>query len=178
MPGTSPGGEPENRAGLFAAQNHEPARLLRIGGDLRDELVRPDPDRAAKIALALDLEPQASHLGPRRRHAGELEVRLVEPDHLNLVGVRPDERHHLAGGLSVVREIRRQEDPVGAQASCPRRGDRRADTESACLVGGRCHHRPRAAARDDHGQAAQRGAAAQLDGHVERVHVEVCHASV
>src|SRR4029077_7100297 len=39
----------EARARLLAAEHDEPGRLLRVGCDLRDELVRADADRAGQL---------------------------------------------------------------------------------------------------------------------------------
>ena len=62
IPGTRPGGDRgEPRARLLARQHHEPGRLLRVGGDLRHELVWPDPHRAASGRVAPRSPPPAAH---------------------------------------------------------------------------------------------------------------------
>ena len=76
-------------ARLLARQHDEPARLLGVGGDLRDELARPDPDRAAegrsRRSISID---DPAHRRVRRGQPRQLEVRLVEPDHLDRLDVR------------------------------------------------------------------------------------------
>ena len=58
----------EALAGLLAREDHEPARLLRVRGDLRDELVRPDTDRAPEPGRAVRSpgRPAASTRAERR----------------------------------------------------------------------------------------------------------------
>ena len=122
IPGTSPHGAPANRSQACSRGEHdEAARLLGVGGDLGHELVGPDPDRAAEPGRALDLGAEPPHRRVRRGQPGELEVGLVEPDHLDRLDVRADDRHHLARGLAVVGEVGRQEHAVGAQPARPRR---------------------------------------------------------
>ncbi len=118
------------------------------------------------------------HRRVRGGQPGQLEVGLVEPDHLDRLHVRPHDRHHLARGLAVVGEVRRQEHPVGTQPPRAGRRDRRADAEAPRLVGGGRDHRARAAPGDDHRQSSQLRTPAQLDRHVERVHVEMGDAAL
>ena len=173
-PGTRPGGEPrEARAGLLAGQRHQPGRLLGVGGDLRDELVRPDPDRAGQPRGGLDLGHQPAHRGARREQPLEVEVGLVEADHLHALHVLADDRHDPRGGLAVERRSRAPGRRPGAQPPGARGRHRRADPEAAGLVAGGRDHRPRPRARHDDRPAPQLGMAQQLDRHVEGVGVEV-----
>ena len=170
------GSEPLAR--LFARKHDEAARLLGIRSHLGHELVGTDPDRAAEARRSFDVRPEATHRGVRSREPGEVEVGLVEPDDLDRVYQPPDACHHLSRRLAVVREVGREEHALRAQAPGPRRRHCRADAEPPRLVRGRGDDRARSGAGDDHRTAAQLRPAPQLDGHVERIHVEVGDAPV
>ena len=94
MPGTSAGRRVgEARAGLLAREHDEAGRLLGVGGDLRDELVRADADRAGQLRRAPDLGDQPAHGGARRVQPVEVEIGLVEADDLDALDVRAHEVH-------------------------------------------------------------------------------------
>ena len=136
----------EALAGLFAGQRHQPGRLLGVGGDLGDELVRADAHRAGEPRGRLDLGHQPAHRGARREQPLEVEVGLVEADDLDALDVLADDRHDPRRGLAVEGEVGRQEDGLGTQPPGTRGGHRRADPVAAGLVAGGRDHRPRARA--------------------------------
>ena len=168
----------EARARLLAREHDEARRLLRVGGDLGDELVRPDADRADQLRGRPDLREQPAHRRSRRVQARQIEVGLVEAHHLDSIDVRAHEVHHLAGDLPVGRKVGRQHDRLRAQPPRPRGRHRRADTEAPGLVAGGRDDRARTAARDDHGLALQLGVATQLDRDVEGVRVQMRHSQL
>ncbi len=165
------------RAGLLAREHDEARRLLGVGGDLRDELVRADAHRAGQLRGPLDLREQPAHRRARRVQAREIQIGLVETDHLDALDVRAHDAHDLRGDLAVGREVRRQEHRLRAQPPRARGGHRRADAVAPRLIAGGRHDRARAAPGDDHGPPAQLRMAAQLDRDVEGVAVDVRRAS-
>ena len=76
----------------------------------------PIPIEQRRPVSAFDLARDQPHRRVRRRQPGQLEVGLVEPDHLDRGHMRPYDPHHLARGLAVVGEVRGQEHAVGAQS--------------------------------------------------------------
>ena len=167
--GPMPGHQPGRRGGealarLLAREHDEAGRLLGVGGDLRDELVRADarPSRSAASARWISAT-QPAHRRARRVQAVEVEVGLVEPDDLDVLDVRAHDAHHPRGDLAVGREVGRQEHRLRAQPPRARGGHRRADAVAARLVAGRRDHRARAACRRRRpaARAARGGAAAR-----------------
>ena len=158
---------------LLAGEDDEAARLLGVGGDLGDELVRPDSDRGVEARLFADPSDQIAHLRDRVRHLGEVEVGLVERHRLDRHTDLLDQFADLGRALAVMRVVNRQPVRVGAEPPRPRRGHRRADPELPRLVRGGRDDRSRAGARHDHGLADQLRMALQLDGRIERIHVEM-----
>ena len=158
---------------LLAGEDDEAARLLGVGGDLGDQLVRADPDRGVEVQLVADPADEVAHPGDGIGHLREVEVRLVERERLERHAELADQRHHLARRLAVVGEVGRQPVGVRAQPPRPRRRHRRADAELPRLVRGGGDHRARPGAGHDHRLADQLRVPQKLDRHVERVHVEM-----
>ena len=175
IPGTRPGESPANRSSASAArEDDQPGRLAELAGDLRQHAALGDPDRAGQPGLLADLGGDPAHRRLRREEPGEVDVGLVEADDLDRLGVAPQDRHHLAGGLAVGVEVGTQVDRVGQPPPGDRGRHRRVDPgQPPCLVAGRRHHRPRPRPADDDRLPPQLGAAPQLDRRVEGVHVEV-----
>ena len=123
-----------NRCGrLLAGEDDEAGGLLGVGGDLGDELVRPDPDRGVEAELARG----SRRTSPLIRATGSgtptrVEIDLVERGRLGRHAELADQLHHLARALAVVGHVDRQLDQA-AGSSAPRVGDRhrRADPELA-----------------------------------------------
>ena len=122
------------------AEDDEARGLLGVGGDLRDEPVRPDADREPGRSRP-GCRPQPAHRRVRR-DIRQLEVGLVETGDLDAIESRaraPSRRAARAVGV----EVRRDEDRGRAQPARPCDGYRRADAKAARLVGGGRHYRPR-----------------------------------
>ena len=160
-------------ARLLAAHGHEPARLLEVRGDLRDQPVRADADRDRDPRARLDLRDELAQHAQRLLALRDVGVALVEPDLAHDRQPRAHELPDLARLRLVGLEVGREEDGVRAQA--PRLGGRRgrADAVLAGLVGRGRDHRARPAAGHDDGLADEVRPPQQLDGHVERVAVEM-----
>ena len=176
-----PGDQPGRRAGealtrLLARQHDKSRRLLRVGGDLRDQLVRPDPHRADELRRGLDVGQHAAHGRARRIQTAQVEVGLVEAHHLDALHVRAHDAHHAFGDLAVVRPVGRYEHRLRAEPARTRSRHRRAHAEAPRLIAGGGHHRPRPGARHDDRQPAQLRPAVQLDRDIEGVGVEVGYA--
>ena len=170
--------EPRRRAGeararLLAAEHHEARGLLRVGGDLRDELVGADAHRAGDPGRLEDLRHEPAHRRARGEQAAHVEVRLVEPDDLDALDGPAHDLHDPPRDLAVGGEVGRQEHRLRAQPPRARRGHRRAHPEAARLIARGRHHRARPAPRDDHRQPAQLGPAPQLDRDVEGVAIHM-----
>ena len=159
--------------GLLAGQHDEAPRLLGIGRDLGDELVRADPDRGVEAELVADPADERAHLRHRVGHAGEVEIRLVERQRLERDVELADEVDDLARRLAVVREVGRQPVRVGAHPPGARRRHRRAHAELPRLVRSGRDDRPRPGPRHDDRLPDQLRMPQQLDRHVERVHVQM-----
>ena len=121
-----------------------------------------------------DLGRHPPHRRLRREEPGEVEVGLVEPDHLDRLDVAPQDLHHLRRSLPVGGEVGAEVDRVRQPPPRHRRRHRRVDAgQLARLVARRRHHRPRPRAADDHRLAPQLRPPLQLDRRVEGVHVEM-----
>ncbi len=112
--------EPRRRAGealarLHAVEHDEAGWLLRVGGDLRDELVRADADRAGELRGGLDLGEQPAHRGARGEQALEVEIGLVQTHHLDTLDVRAHDRHDFFRDLAVGGEVWSQHHRLRAQ---------------------------------------------------------------
>ena len=160
-------------ARLLAAHRHEPLRLLEVGGDLRDQPVRPDADRDRDAGAVAHLGDQLAQHAQRLLGVGHVGVALVEPDLLHDRQPLPDELPDLARLRPVGLEVGRDEDRLRAQPARLGGGRRRADAELARLVRRGRHDRARPAPGHDDRLADQLRAAQQLDRHVERVAVEM-----
>jgi hypothetical protein len=158
---------------LLGAQHDEAVGLLGVGGDLGDELVGSDADRAAEAGGLLDRLLDAPGGGARALEPGEVEVGLVEPDHLHALHVGAQHVHHGPRALAVGLEVGLDEDRVRtvAPGALGRRGGE--DAVAAGLIAGGGDNRARSVAGDDDRLAAQLGPPLQLDTDVEGVHVEV-----
>src|SRR5204862_3920702 len=75
-------------------------------------------------------------------------------------------------------EVRRQEDRVRTYAACPLGRRSREDAELARLIGRSGDDGTRTSARDNDGKPLQLGAPLQLNGDVERVHVDMSNAAL
>ena len=122
--------------------------------------------------LRLDLRDEPAHRRTRGEQTLEVEVGLVEPDDLDPLDVRADDRHHPPRDLPVGGEVR------GMKIACghSRRAREAGIAEPTPNGGPRSSRwsRPRGSrARDHDRQAAQLGTAVQLDRDVEGVGVEV-----
>jgi hypothetical protein len=163
----------EVRDRLLAAHRHERGGLEGRARRLCDQPRGPDADRQRHAgALGDDRHDLAQHRD-RQRLLGEVEVALVDARELDHGDPLAHERPDLAARAPVGLEVGRDHDRIGAERARPRGRHRRVHAEAPRLVAGRRHDRARARAGDDHRQAAQLGAATQLDRGVEGVDVEV-----
>src|SRR4029077_9489854 len=84
----------------LARQHAEPIGLVEIGGDLRDQAVRTEPDRAGEAGSLEDLAFELPGARLRRRAIAEVDVGLIEAEHLDDVAEAADDVHDLGrGGL-------------------------------------------------------------------------------
>ena len=175
MPGIRPGDSPAKRSKRLLAREHdEAARLAQLAGDLGQQSVLGDPDRAAEPGLLADLGRNPPHRRLRREKPGQVDVGLVEPDHLDRLSVAPQDRHHLARRLPVGGEVGLEIDGTGQPPPRHRRRHRRVDSgRPTRLVAGRRHNRPRPRPANHHRLPLQLRPPPQLDRRVEGVHIEV-----
>ena len=88
MPGIRPGDSAAKRSSAsLAAEHDEPGGLAQLAGDLRQQLALGDPDRAAQPGLLADLGGDPPHRRLRGEEPGEVDVGLVEADHLDRLDV-------------------------------------------------------------------------------------------
>ena len=122
-------------AGLLAAHRHEAPRLLEVGGDLRDQPVRPDADREPDPGARPHLGHEVAQHAQRLLGVRDVRVALVEPDlWSDGRAARRSTRPDLARLLAVGGEVGRDEDRVRAQPARLRRRGRRSRRRTARLV--------------------------------------------
>ncbi len=159
--------------GLGRGELEEAVRLVGVRGHLGHQLVGPDPDRAAQARVLVHRCLDAPGRRAVPRQSREVHVGLVQAHHLEDLHVAAQYRHHVARAGAIELEVGREEHGVRAQSPRPLGRSGGEDPEAARLVAGGGHHRTRTAARHHHREAAQVGAALQLDPDVEGVHVHV-----
>ena len=98
------------------SQHAEAVGLVEVGGDLGEQLVRRQPDRADEAGLGAHLALQLPGAGLRRRALGEVEVGLVQAGDLDPVAEPPQDLHHLARGAPVERRCRAGPGPPAGSA--------------------------------------------------------------
>ena len=151
----------------------KPAGLPRSLQHLATSRDGPTPIEIDDPGRLLDGGDQLAQHAQRLLDAGEVGVRLVDPDLLHAVEPLADQLPDPLRRLPVGREVGRDDDRVRAQPARARGRHRRPDAERARLVAGGRDDRPRAGAGHDHRLADQLRAPQQLDRRVERVAVEV-----
>jgi hypothetical protein len=159
---------------LGPREDHQAGRLAELADDLRQQAVLGDADRAGEAEVLVDLGRDPPHRRLRGEQAAEVEVGLVEADHLDRLGVGPQDLHHLAGGLAVGGEVGAEVDRVGQPPPRHSRRHRGVDPgQLARLVAGGGHDGPRPRATDDDRLPLQLRPPPQLDRRIEGVHVEM-----
>ena len=156
-------------------EHAETVGLVQVGGDLGDQAVRPEPDRAGQSRLRQHVPLDLAGARLRGRRSAQVDVGLVHADHLDQVAVVMEDLHDLRRGRLVALHVARDHDRLGTASPRDRDRQGRVHAELPGLVGGR-HDDPsrgRIGRADDHRLTAQVGAAQQLDRHVEGVHVDV-----
>jgi hypothetical protein len=145
--------------------------------ELREELVRRDPHGARQSFLVLHSlayrcrDRVTFAVQPPR--AGHVEERLVQADRLHQWRERLEDLHHSSAHLAVVLMVAWEEHGVRTQAARPSRRHRGMDPVVPRLVARGGDHAALTGAADDHRLTAQLRTAQQLDGHEERVHVDM-----
>jgi len=153
-------------------------RFVETGRDLGKQLRGPDADRAGEAVFGV--HPLLDAAGDRARRAeqaaaaGDVEVRLVDRRHLDLVGEAAQQIDEAVVHNAVGREVGHQERALRAEplGLADRHG--RAHAAGARLVrAGGDDAATATRPADDDGQAAQLGAPRLLDRGEEGVHVDV-----
>src|SRR4051812_29780364 len=168
----------QHQARFLLVERGKPARLVEVGGDLRQELVAGEADRDADADVALDVacEPRQHLCRDHAVHplgAGEIEEGLVDRERLDQRRQRLHGLAYLAPNPDIFRHVRR--DHGGMRAGFQRlvhRHGRPHAVGAGDVAGGR-HHAALAPA-DDHGLVGDVGIVALLDGRVEGVAVDMC----
>ena len=178
----------EERLHRVGRDHRQTVRLLDVGRDLRDELVRPDADRAREPFALDDLGLQRASVRRRRVERltrAEIEIGFVDARLFELIGAGRENRHDAPGDFGVEAPVTRNEDRLRFAATPCRLGEtprsrdwrRRPDTVAPRqVIRGRDHaaavsiFRVRA---DNERLASQRGVVTLLDRGVVRVHVDV-----
>jgi len=190
---------PDALRNVCLRQERQAVGLVELGGDLREQLVRRDADRAAEPGRV------AHHCLERKAHgaagvvvnAGQLAEVDVDLVDAAVLDDRRDASHgrlEQARVLAVFVEVDRQQDCVGREHGRLHHAHGREDAELARFVGARrddaaadvvtqrekaaravgLQQRLAVAAAADHDrQPAQLRIAQQFDRRVERIHVEV-----
>ena len=176
IPGTRPGDSAAKRSRASSRESTtSPAGLpssLTILASIR--LSEIPTEQVSPVSRA-DLGRDPPHRRLRREDPGQVQVGLVEPDHLDRLDVAPQHLHHLRRGLAVGGEVRRQIDRVRQSPPRHRRRHRRVDPgQLPRLIARRRHHRPRPRPADHHRLPPQLRPLAQLDRRVEGVHIQMC----
>ena len=178
----------EKRLDRLRLHDRQPVGLLEVRGDLGDELVRPDADRAGE-ALALDdlglHRPRVDGRALEVAERGEVEEGLVDARLLEGIGAPGGDGHDPVRHLAIDRTVAAEEHGFRLSAAprrlrqAPRARDRhrRPDAVLPGRVAGRGDDAPaRARLRigpDDDGAAAKIRVPALFHGGIEGVHVEM-----
>ena len=172
---------PDTPANVIATDQGDTARFVEVGGDLGDQLVWRDTDRAAQPGRIENmlLQCQGEFAGLRFQRC-QIEIDLVDAAVFDRIGHLPDCSLELARDHAVALEIDRQKDAVRAFSRRNRQWHARVDAECACFIRGGRHHA--AAGRittpaDGHRAAAQVRTAQQFDRRVKGIHVEMRNAA-
>src|SRR6185369_15321484 len=122
------------------------------------------------------LDPPRGRLRPLE--IGQVEVRLVEAGTFDLLDVLAKDGEDVSGSRAVELEVRRKKHRIRAKAAGALGGRRGEHAELARLVRSSGDDSPRPGARDHDGQALQLRPPLQLNGDVERVHVDMSNAAL
>ena len=182
-------------------EDRDAARLVHFAGQLRQELVRCHANRAGQTGLSFHFALNAlGHHAPgcqqAVRRVGELGIDFVDA---TILHARRMSKHHLfkaAREMMVLLEIHRQEDGIRTEFCSLHQAHARVHTKGARLIRGRGNYTApgiiaQAAklatifgtfsattpAADNHGSATQLRVSQQLDGSVERIHIDVRHST-
>ena len=131
------------------------------------------PRSSSSPTSAADPGRDQRALAEQARRARHVEERLVERERLDERCVALEDLVHLRADLAVQRVVAGQEHGVRAAPAGDRRRQRRVHAELPRLVRRRRHDAARTGAADHDRLAAQLRPAAELDGHEERIHVDV-----
>ena len=157
--------------------DEQPVGLAPGRSQLRHEFGGRDPDRAGELLLVPD--PRADPLGDLHRapepppRSAHVEKGLVERERLHERGDGTKDLHDPGRRLAIAAEPRGDHHRLRAQPAGAHHRHRASYAELTSLVGGRQHHSPAATAADDDRLPLQLWPRSQLDGCVERVHVDV-----
>ena len=150
-----------------------PPGLCAVGGHLGHHLAGGDAQRARQPHALPHRAPHGVG-GLGRALVGQLQVALVQAEHLDGRRHRAHQLPHAARPLAVVGDVRTHEDHLGAAAQRLRAAHRRADAERPGGVAGRRHDAaPVRIAAHHHRPPAQLRTAVDLHRGEERVDVEV-----
>ena len=168
---------PEKLLRLGLADHREAMRLVEIRGDLGEELVVAEADRAGHAQLVLHPlhEPRQHHRRWRTVQAlgsGQVEKRLVERQRLDRRGQLFHEAADLFRRLGIERHARLQHHRVGAEVErLEHRHGRPHAADAGHVAGGR--HDAAPATADDHRLVGELGVFAFLDAGIEGVAIHV-----
>jgi hypothetical protein len=110
---------------------------------------------------------------PETSHTLHIEERLIDRERLDEGCERLEDRHHLSGDLLVPVEVREHDACGWAQPERLRDRHRRANAVTTGLIRRAGNDRAAVRCPDDQRQTTERGVIENLDGRVERVHVDV-----
>jgi hypothetical protein len=148
-----------------------------LAGELRQVLVRGDPDAAPESLLdvheSADLRRLIGRWTEKRDRTGHIQECLVQRQRFDQGGEPPEDRHDPSADFPVVGMVAGKEDGVGAQPPGDNRRHRRVNTEDSGLVRGSGDHSPLPGSTDEYRPPTQLRMAHQLDRREERVHVDV-----
>ena len=125
---------------VLRLQDAEAVGLFEIGGDLREQLVGRQADRADQARLGADLALQLAGARLRRRAVGEVQIGLVQAGDLDPIAEPAQDVHHLARSAPIQPDVARDQRRLGAAPVGDRKRQSRVDAVPARLVGGRHHH--------------------------------------
>ena len=107
----------DKRLRILGPDDGQAIRLPEVGRDLRDELVRPETDRAGEALLREDLhlQPPDMALGPVQvAEERAVDVGLVEARRLEGIGARGDDGQEPFGDLTIARPVARTKTVSGS----------------------------------------------------------------
>src|SRR5258708_1712833 len=102
-----------------------------------------------------------------------IEISFVEGQRFNYVGMALEDFANLPGNCAIAREVRGQEDCVGAQTFGSNCGHSRTHAELSRFIRSSAHHRAIPAPCDDNGFAPELRIIPLLHGRIKRVHVDM-----